>query len=90
MAISNTQRDRLISNLRSYLSGLARRRSSGKVTADDAQSYLTRQGIRERMVRTRVSLINAAFSSDSFESVGSVPSNRPAAKGRQITEWTIA
>jgi len=80
----------LVSNLRSYLRGLARRRSSGTVTADDAQSFLTRKGMNEKMVRTRLAVINAAFMNGEFESAGSVPSSRPAAKGRSITEWTLA
>lgn len=87
MAISNTQREKLVSNLRSYLRGLSNRRNSGTVTADDAQNYLTRKGIRELQVRTRQSLINSAFIGGQFEPVGSTPSARPAAKGRQITEW---
>lgn len=79
----------LVSNLRSYLRGLARRRSTGTVTADDAQNYLTKNGLPMERVRTRVAVINSAFMSGDFQAAGSVPSSRPAAKGRYITEWTI-
>jgi hypothetical protein len=87
--MSNKQREKTVSGLRSYLRSLTNRRSSGTVTADDAHTYLTKSGVREQMVRTRLSFINSAFS-NGFEAVGEVASNRPAAKGRYITEWTTA
>ena len=89
MSMSNKQREKTVSGLRSYLRSTANRRSSGTVTADDAHTYLTRKGVRELMVRTRLSFINSAFS-NGFEAVGEVASSRPAAKGRYITEWIAA
>jgi hypothetical protein len=79
-----------ISTLRSYLRGLARRRSSGTVTADDAQNFLTRQGMPNTMVSDRLAVINSVFQGGDFRSVGYTNSTRPEAKGRSITEWSLA
>jgi hypothetical protein len=87
--MSNQKREKMVSGLRGYLRSLANRRSSGVVTADDAHNYLGKNGIDEMKVRTRLSFINAAFS-NGFEQVGYTYSSRPAAKGRSISEWTIA
>lgn len=86
----SSRNEGLVSNLRGYLRGLARRRNSGTVTAADAQNYLDRQGIREQMIRTRQAVINSALMGGDFYAVGSTPSTRPSAKGRSITEWTLA
>lgn len=83
-------REKLINGMTSYLRGLANRRSSGVVTADDAHTYLSRAGIDELRVRTRLSFINAAFGSGMFEQAGTAPSARPQAKGRAITTWMVA
>lgn len=89
-SISSRNED-LVSNLRGYLRGLARRRNSGTVTAVDAQNYLDRQGVREQMTRTRVAVINSALQGGDFMSTGyEVPSTRPSARGRMITEWQLA
>lgn len=80
----------LVSTLNSYLRGLARRRSSRTVTADDAQTFLNRKGVRTKMIRTRQAVINSALMSGDFVAVGQTPSNRPVAKGRSITEWYLA
>lgn len=82
--------ENLVSTLNSYLRGLARRRSSRTVTADDAQTFLNRKGVRTKMIRTRQAVINSALMSGDFVSVGQVQSSRPAAKGRSITEWYLA
>ena len=74
----------------SYLRGLANRRSSGVVTADDVHNYLTRDGVRPQQVRTRLSFINTVFNNGMFEQDGMIMSARPQAKGRSITAWTIA
>lgn len=74
----------------SYLRSLASRRSSGTVTADDVHTYLTRDGVREEQVRTRLSFINSVFSNEMFESMGTSRSTRPQAKGRTITAYTLA
>lgn len=75
----------------SYLRSLSNRRSSGVVTADDAHAYLTREGVHQKQVRTRLSFINAVLAgSGEFEQNGKVASERPQAKGRSITAWMAA
>ena len=75
----------------SYLRSLSNRRSSGIVTADDVNAYLTREGVHQKQVKTRLSFINAVLAgSGEFEQNGTVASARPAAKGRTITAWTAA
>jgi hypothetical protein len=87
---SNSGREKLINGMTSYLRSLANRRNSGVVTADDAHTYLSRAGINELMVRTRLSFINSVFTTGMFEQVGQAPSTRPQAKGRSISTWTVA
>ena len=71
----------------SYLRSLANRRNSGQVTADDAHTYLNRNGISTQS-RTRLSFINSVLRSPMFETTGNTkPSNRPVAKGRAISVW---
>jgi hypothetical protein len=84
------KRENTMRQMLSYLRSLANRRSSGVVTADDAHAFLTRMGIRERQVRTRLSYINSAFGSGLFEQRGTTYSTRPAAKGRAISKWATA
>jgi predicted Zn-dependent protease len=73
-----------------YLRSLANRRSTGTVSADDVHNYLTRDGVREQQVRTRLSFINSVFGSGMFEQAGMTRSTRPQAKGRSITAWMAA
>ena len=80
----------VVSSLRSYLRGLARKRSSGVVTADDAQNYMNRNDMLEGKTRSRIAVINAAFQGGDFEAVGQTSSSRPEAKGRTITEWSLS
>lgn len=87
---SNAGREKLLSQMSTYLRSLANRRYSGEVTADDAHSYLTRAGLSELMVRTRLSFINSVFKNGMFEQSGTVASSRPAAKGRAISTWSVA
>lgn len=87
---SNEEFDRTANRMRSWLSGLARRRSTGTVTADDVHTYLDREGVRPQQVKTRLSFINSVLREPNFEYAGETPSSRPAARGRMITEWTIA
>lgn len=91
---SEKGREVFMRQMSNYLRALAKRRgtrrNSGVVSADDVHSYLTRAGIREQMVRTRLSLINSVFSNGDFEQQGSTYSSRPAAKGRSISTWSIA
>jgi len=86
----SAKNENLVSALTSYLRGLANRRSAGSVTADDAQKFLTNKGVSPKMIRTRQAVINSALMSGEFEAGDMVPSSRPAAKGRQITEWYLA
>lgn len=86
----SAKNETLVSSLTSYLRSLANRRNTGVVTADDAQNFLTRKGVSSKMIRTRQAVINSALMSGDFEAGDKVPSSRPAAKGRQITEWYLA
>lgn len=81
---------RTANRMKSWLYSLARRRSTGTVTADDAHTYLDREGVQPEQVRTRLSFINSVLREPNFEFAGMTPSQRPAARGRTITEWTIA
>jgi hypothetical protein len=87
---TNEEFNRTASKMRSYLYSLARKRAEGTVTADDAHRYMDREGIRPQQVRTRLSFINSVLREPNFEPVDVVASQRPAARGRSITEWTIA
>jgi len=87
MSISKTRRSKLVSGLRSYLRSIANRRQSGLVTADDANTYLARNGVNTKQVRVRQSLINSAFQGGSFFPTGMTVSSRPVAKSRSITAW---
>lgn len=87
---TNEEFDRTANRMRSYLYSLARKRTEGTVTADDAHRYLDREGVRPQQIRTRLSFINSVLREPNFEYVGMTNSERPAAKGRAISEWTIA
>lgn len=78
--------------LTSYLRTLARRRTSGTVTADDVHTFLDRQGVQPEQVRTRLRFINTVFNSNSehFSSAGQTRSTRPSARGRMISTWARA
>jgi hypothetical protein len=78
---------RTANRMRSWLYNIARKRASGTVTADDAHRYLDREGVRPQQVRTRLAFINSVLREPNFEPVDVVPSQRPAARGRSITEW---
>lgn len=82
--------ERTANRMKSWLYSLARRRSTGTVTADDAHTYLDREGVRPQQVRTRLSFINSVLREPNFAPVGVINSQRPAARSRTITEWTIA
>jgi len=86
---TNTFDPKMQNGLKSYLRGLARRRKSGTVTADDAVRWLTNRGIKN--VRTRMSYTNRILNanSDTFTSVGTVHSSRPEMRGSRITEWSF-
>lgn len=85
---SNDEFDRTANRMRSWLYSLARRRSSQTVTADDVHTYLDRQGVRPRQVRTRLRFINSVLREPNFAYAGQTASTRPAAKGRAIWQYT--
>lgn len=82
--MSNT--DKTVSQLRSYLRGLSRRRNSGIVTADDVQNYLTRKQFSGN-TNERLSIIRSVLREPTFFRAGSVQSKREAARGRRVTAW---
>lgn len=79
---------RVANRMRTWLMNLARKRSSGVVTADDAHTYLDRQGVQAQP-RTRLRYINTVLREPTFAYEGQTRSTRPRAKGRMITEWTV-
>jgi hypothetical protein len=87
----NTRQNRetTVRRMATYLRSLANRRSSGVVTADDANAFLAREGFRVN-VKTRLSYINTVFGSGMFEQTGMTYSTRPQAKGRAISTWATA
>jgi hypothetical protein len=85
---SNEEFSRMTARMRTYLTSLARRRNSGTVTADDAHTYLDRQGVKSQPT-TRLRFINSVLRQPMFFQAGTVASSRPAARGRAITEWTV-
>ncbi len=84
------ERESTVRRIASYLRSLANRRSTGTVTADDVHTYLTRDGVRAQQTRTRLSFVNAVFGTGMFEYAGMTASNRPAARGRSISMYTVA
>ena len=90
-SFTRSERETTTRKLTSYLRGLANRRSTGVVTADDVHNYLTREGVLAKQIRTRLSFINAALAgSGMFEQTGMTRSGRPEAKGRAISAWMVA
>lgn len=77
-----------VSNVRSYLRGLARKRNSGTVTADDIHMYWNRNHIRANLSQ-KLSVINTVFADSSFKRVAYVASNRQVARYRKISEYTV-
>jgi len=87
---TEAQFEQTANRMKSWLYSLARRRTTGTVTADDAHRYLDREGVQPEQVRTRLSFINSVLRQPNFDRAGATSSSRPAARGRVITEWTIA
>ena len=83
-----TNREKMVSKATGYLRGLARRRSNSMVTADDVQSYLTKNGFRGNQ-NERLSVVRSVLRTPNFVSAGTTQSSREAARGRMITAWTI-
>lgn len=80
--------DGAISGLRGYLRGLARRRNSGIVTADDAARWLSRNGFED--TRDRLRVVNSVLHANSpeFSVAGTTNSERPEMKGYRINQWS--
>lgn len=78
-----------VAKLRTWLSALARRRTSRMVTADDAHTYLDRQGVKPDQYRTRLRFINSVLRNPNFQQAGTSRSTRPVARGRTISNWTV-
>ena len=76
-----------VSELRSYMRSLSKRRTSRVVTADDANAFLQKKGVPTKRVRARLSHINSVLRAPDFTNVGRRQSARDAARGRNITEW---
>ena len=87
--VSPQKYDRTVRGMRSWLNTLVRRRANRMVTADDAHTYLDRQGFRKNEVFTRLSFINTVLRDGNFDVIGRVPSERPVARRRLINAWTI-
>jgi hypothetical protein len=87
-AVTHSARRSLLRTVRERLVERARRRSSGTFTADDVQALLSQRGYTSD-VRSRQSIIATLLNNSMFFNTGyEVPSERPAARGRLISEWT--
>lgn len=80
--------ERTVARATSYLRGLASRRKSRTVTADDVQNFLSRNGFPSK-TNARLSVIRSVLRTPNFRPTGSAPSSRPAARGRKVTTWTV-
>lgn len=76
------------SKITSHLKGLAKRRSSGIVTADDVVRYMTKKGMANDK-RDRLSVVNSVLRYPTFIVVGSTNSIRPESRGRRISKWAL-
>lgn len=84
--VSNPNRRKLLTTAYRSLSSRARR--NGSVTADDVHEILDNQRF-PRSASKRQSVIATLLNNSVFINTGyTVPSSRPAAKGRQVYEWT--
>lgn len=88
MNLSSVSLDNLERKTRSYLRKLARGRVSGTVTADDVHRFLRNNNIRLSQ-NEQISLTRKVLSEPTFYPDGRVPSRRPEARGREITEWVL-
>lgn len=89
MTSSDQKHQKLVRNTRTYLRSLAKKRSDGIVTADDANRYLMKQGIRESNIGRRLSVMNSIFRNGDFLYAGVTNSTRAAARGRAISTWEV-
>jgi hypothetical protein len=81
------KREQLVSKATTYVRGLANRRSTRIVTADDVQNYLTKNGFRGSQ-NARLSIVRSVLSRSNFLPVGTTQSSREVARSRTITAWT--
>jgi len=79
----------LVSQTTNYLRGLARRRNSGIVTADDVVNFLTKKNVRLSQ-NERLSVTRQVLGAPNFYAIGYTRSARPEARSRTITAWTVA
>jgi hypothetical protein len=84
--VDGAEFSRLVSGMRSYLNRLARGRTSGTVSADDAHTFLDRNGVSESP-RVRLRFINSVLRTPQYSYAGVTTSTRPVAKGRTINLW---
>jgi hypothetical protein len=77
------------SQLVKYLRRLARGRKNGRVSADDIQTYLTRQGFVGG-TNERLSIVRRTLSGQNFVQSSPVKSRRPEARGRVIYSYFVA
>lgn len=83
-------KDKLVSALTTYLRNLAGKRTNRTVSADDVHTFLTKRGVSERQVRTRLAYVNTVLRRPTFKRAGEVTSSRPAAKYRRVTSWKLS
>jgi len=87
-SFSNTERENMTKKITTKLRNLSNSRSSGIVTADDVHAYLNNEGVTPQQIKTRLSFINSVLREPNFAPATTVPSSRPAARGRMITGWS--
>jgi len=90
MKYSEARFQRVKNKLQMWLGATARKRVDGMVTADDVHLFLNNKGFTRKEVYARLALANSVLREPFFQSMGQVPSTRPVAKGRAITEWRRA
>lgn len=81
-------RESVVTKATSYVKGLARRRGSRIVTADDVQNYLTKNRFRGNQ-NDRLSIVRSVLNDSNFVSLGRTRSTRDVARSRTITAWTV-
>jgi hypothetical protein len=78
----------LVTRATTRLRRLANGRTNRTVTADDVQNFLNAQNFNGD-TNERLSIVRQVLSPSNFRPAGyTVPSNRPEARGREISVWT--
>ena len=88
--MSVAAREKIVNSVRTRLSQLAKRRSSGTVSADDVHRLLDQTGVAKRQPNVRLGFVRSVLREPTFEYAGEARSTRPAARGRMISEWALA